>query len=293
MERSLEIAVFGLLCVVVAGCNPPKEEPIWEHVKIGDLAPWKSDQRGGIGGIKSIGFSVYVFEAPLGRFDELSGIWDVLVGPDVAGAERRGLLYGGRIRFNSYEAFVGNSFSIGLGDGRLWPRFARVLNAADASKIQTLSVLVTDEGANEVPVGVARRQQTVFYVKSDGAIDAASVGPGRFVLQIRAQRVPGLRALCSVDVQPAFSAGMRGGGVLGFSSTEFSLKMSPGEFFVLAPAEVSSNDLSLSSYFFERAAPSSGGRMFLAPSEDSRRGVQTYFGPVVRVYMVVCTGISN
>jgi len=61
MKRCLEIAVLGLLCVVVAGCNPSKEEPIWEHVKIGDLAPWKSDQRGGIGGIKSIywGYQVY------------------------------------------------------------------------------------------------------------------------------------------------------------------------------------------------------------------------------------------
>jgi len=246
-----------------------------------------------IGGIKSIGFSVYVFEAPLGRFDELSGIWDVLVGPDVAGAQRRGLLYGGRIRFNSYDAFTGNSFSIGLGDGRIWPQFAGVLNAAGASKIQTLSVLVTDEGSNEVPVGMLGQQQTVFYLKSDGAIDAAGVGPGRFVLQIRAKRVPGLRGLCSVDVQPAFSAGMRGGGVLGFSSAGFSLKMSPGDFFVLGPAEVSSNGLSLSSYFFERAAPSSGGRMFLVPHGDSRQRTQAYYGPVVRVYMVVCTAISN
>jgi len=292
MKKSLEIAVLGFLCLIIAGCNPPKEEPIWENVKIGDLAPWKNDSKVSVAGIKSIGFSVYIFEAPLGRFDEISGIWDVLVGPDIAGPERRGLLYGGRIRFNSYDAFTRNSFSIGLGDGRLWPRFASVLNSADASKIQTLSVLVTDEGVNEVPIGIAGVPQTVFYVKNDGSIDAAGIEPGRFVLQIRAQRIPGLRGLCSVDIQPAFSEGMRGG-VLGFGSAGFNLKMSPGEFFVLAPAEISANGLSLSSYFFERSAPSSGGRMFLVPSADGSRGVKAYFGPVVRVYMVVCTSINN
>jgi hypothetical protein len=297
MKRCLEIAVFGVLCVVAAGCNPPEQEPIWEHVKIDDLAPWKADQHAGFGGIKSIGFSVYVFEAPLGRIEDVSGIWDVLVGPDVGGAERRGLRYGGRIRFNSYDAFTGNSFSIGLGGERIWPRFAGVLNAAGARKIQTLSILVTDDGINEVPVGMAGRPQTVFYVKSDGAMDAVGVGPGRFALQIRAQRIPGFRGLCNVDVQPAFSTGMRPGvagpGGLGFSSVGFSMKMSPGEFFVLGPSEVSSNGLSLSSYLFERSAPSSGGRMFLAPSPDGSRGAKAYFGPVVRVYMVVCTSINN
>jgi len=298
MKRCFGAAVFCFACFYLAGCNPePKEEPIWEYVKIGDLAPWKGEKHSDVIKIKSIGFSVYIFEAPVGRMEALSGIWDILVGVEAGIAGSSGGLHGGRVRFNSYDAFKGNSFAIGLGQGRVWPRFAGVLNVAGASKMSTLSLLATDTGENAIPVGFVGREQTVFYVKSDGSIDAAGVGPGRFVLGIRAARVPGLRRFCSVDVKPAFSApmrvGMSGSGVLGFDSVGFSLKMSPGDFFVLGPAELSTNGMNLSSYFFERRRPSSGGRMFLVPSGNNHEGSQAYYGPVVRIYMVVCTTINN
>jgi len=63
MIRFFQIAVFSCLGLLLTGCKAPEEsEPIWEQVKIGDIAPSHSGKQPDSQLLKTINFNVYIFE---------------------------------------------------------------------------------------------------------------------------------------------------------------------------------------------------------------------------------------
>jgi len=282
MIRLFQIAVFSFLIFHLAGCNAPEEsDTSWQNLKIGDLAPSHSGKRPGSHTLKTMNFNVYILEMPAEKVTALDDIWP--------------MLHTGVLRFNDYNAFGSNSFSVGFGQRLMWNRVVDLLLGAGAKKAQTISLLLPPSRANDVNVTRLYGQQTVFYASTEGSMEGADIGPGKLVLRIKAEKIPGFRGVCGVNVLPVFTSPMRGliprsadGGKPGefvFGSAGFGLRMGPGDFILLGPQEYSSNQITLGSLFFSKPK----GSLFF--NEAERKPPERK--PAVRLFLLVCTGIND
>jgi hypothetical protein len=267
MIRFFQIAVLSCLGLLLTGCNAPEEsEPIWEQVKITDIAPAHNGKQPDSQLLKTINFNVYIFEMPAENINTLNDVWQ--------------MLYTKPLRFNDYDAFVANSFSVGFGEVQMWNKIADLLQAAGGKRAKTVSLLLLDGQASDLAIAALGNEQTIFYISTDGSMEGATIGPGILALRIKAEKIPGLRGVCNVDVQPVFSLPVRSSipqlaareklGEFLFDAAGFRLKMSPGNFVFLGPKKYSSDQITLASLVFSRPG----------------------LGPVVRMFLFVCTRIN-
>jgi hypothetical protein len=285
MVRVLQILVFSLVVTLLGGCNGSEEDkPIWERVKIGDLLPTRRGKGPSEGSLKTINFDVYVFEMPADNIGAL--------------AEVREMLYEQPFRFFDYNAFASNSFSVGFGQIRMWNEIGGLLNAAGAKKMSTVSLLLVHGQSNDLAITSLYREQPVFFVAAGGSMPGVSIGPGKLVLRIKAEKIPGSRGVCNVTVHPVFTpptrssipelAGRAKAGELPFVSAGFRLKMSPGELFLLGPEKYISDQISLGGLFFSKPE----GNLFFTKSESNSSAVKPERKPAIRVFLLVCTGMN-
>jgi len=283
MIRVYYIAVLSCLFFCLAGCNESekKNEAPWQHLKITDLAPSHSGNQPGTGLLKTINFNVYIFEIPAENVSTLDDVWQ--------------MLYFQPIRFNDYDAFGANSFSAGFGQIPMWNRIADVLQAADGKEAKRVSLLLADGQANDVAIVVLDREQTVFHISGKGSMEGATIGPGELALRIRAEKIAGLRGVCKTDVLPVFTPPRRStipllaardkSGEFRFTSTGFSLKMSPGDFVFLGPETYIDDQITLGGLFFSKPQ----GSLFFSALERKLPEHK----PAVRVFLLVCTSITD
>ena len=252
------VILFLSFAAVFAGCEPAeKEGAIWEQVKIGDLRP-SSSEEGTMGkALKTINFNLHTFEIPV---DKLSALEQVSA-----------LLHEEPLKFTDYEAFSANAFFAGFGDLGLWPQVARILYEAGAKKAETVGVLLLSGQSSDVGVGRLYEEQTVFYAASGGSAGAATIGPGRLSLRIKAEKIAGSRGVCKVDAQPVFIPSKMRSAALLFSCCRFAVQMGPGDFVLDGPTEYVRGRMSLAGLFFSRDKPV----------------------PVIRIYLLVCTRIAD
>lgn len=259
--------VSSCIAVLLTGCNvSEKDKPIWQQVKIGDLAPSRSGKQPSAQLLKAVNFDVYIFEIPAENIGALDDVWQRLSTKPLT--------------FNDYEAFVANSFSVGFGQIRMWNKIADLLRAADGKKIETVSLLLADGQAETIAVAGFGNEQAIFYISTEGSMDGVTVGPGELALRIKAEKIPGSRGICNMSVLPVFSSPPAGAipqlvaleksGEFLFTCCRFGLKMSRGDFVFLGPKKYIGQQTTLAGLFFSR---------------PGRR-------PVVRAYLIVCTGIN-
>ena len=244
-----------------------KNKPIWEQVKLADLAPSAGKETAEPRLFKTINFDVCVFEVPAGNIEAVNKIGQMLSTQP--------------LRFNNYEAFKANLFLVGFGQTPMWDKVDEVLIAAGGRETETNYLLLPDGQSGRVPVAKLKNQQTVFYVPIGGRMEGVNVGPGVFFLRIKAEKIAGSRGVCSFTAQPVFLSATRSAvpqptsrekaGEMIFDSVGFELKMSPGDFLLLGPEKYVSDQMTLSSLFF---------------TKSERK-------PVVRIFLFVCTGIAD
>lgn len=268
MIRLFQIVVLSCVGLVLTGCGGgKKDEPIWQKVKIGDIAPSQAGKRPGSQLLKTINLRAFVFEVPAENIGALDDIWL--------------MLYREPLQFNDSEAFGANSFLIGFGQVRMWSKVRELLDAAGGKKIETVSLLLFDGQVRDLTVASLEKEQTAFYISAGGSMEGVTIGPGRLSLRIQAEKIPGFRGVCKVSATPAFPSPIDSGvpqlaarGKLRefvFTCCGFGLKMSPGDFVLLWPEEYLNHRITLGSLFFSR------------PGEKA----------TVRVILLVCTRIND
>ncbi|MGB2808242.1 MAG: hypothetical protein WBC22_10900 [Sedimentisphaerales bacterium] len=280
MIRIIQIAVLGSLALWPAGCNSIGEEPIWEHVKITDLAPSDNNKQPDTQLLKTINFNLYIFEIPAEDIGTLDDVWP--------------MVYDQPLRFNSFEAFGANLFLAGFGQIPMWGRIADLLRSADGIQAGTVSLLLPDGQSNDVAVAVLGQEQTVFYISNKGLTKRVKLGPGQLGLRIQAEKIPDSRGICKVSVLPVFSPlkrssirplpGREKSGEFLFTSAGFILKMSPGDFVLVGPDEYDRGQTTLGSLFFSKPE----GSLFFNELERKAPKLK----PSVRLFLVVCTSIN-
>jgi len=267
MLRALQIMAFTCTVALLTGCSAPeKNDALWQQVKITDISPSRSSKLAGSGSLKTINFNILVFEIPAEDANALDNVWPIL--------------YTQPLQFNDYEAFSANSFLAGFGQVRMWNEIADLLRTAGAKKIETILVLLPDGQADDVTIARLNNKQTIFCVSTAGSMEGATIGPGELSLRIKAEKIPGSRGVCKVDIVPAFPSSVttlipqlakrEKSRELLFPCCGFSSKMSPGDFIFLGSKKYIDSQITLAGLFFSRP-----GRK-----------------PVVRAYLLVCAGIN-
>ncbi len=266
MIRFFQSIIWGCIVLLLTGCSVPEEDkPVWEQIKIGDLAASAQADRPPLEIVK---FEIYIFEVPAEKIGALDEIWKVL--------------YKKPLQFDSLYAFEANLFSVGFGQIKFWDKTGDLLRAAGGRKVETVSIFLANSQHDDLNIMWLDKEQTVFYVSAEGTMKSKALGPGKIALRIKAEKIPGSRGLAEVSFQPVFSlptktdpvskfkAGKGQAEDFVFTSTGFKLKMCPGEFLFLAPKEYVSRQSTLGSLFF---------------SMPGRR-------PAIRTFLFLCTAIT-
>lgn len=266
------------LCFFLAGCPKPKEEPIWEKVKVGDLANDTKVPQTKF--LKTINVEVHVFEIPADNVGELDNIRKKLrIKP---------------LRLTDYPAFEANSFLVRFGQARIWSEIQNMLLDADGQQIAKATLMLTYGQPQTIAVAGLNRPRTVFYTATDGSRHGANVGPGILGLRIRADDIPGAAGVCDLVAYPVFYLPRQStirqlnkrlkSREFAFTTAAFGLRMSPGGFVFLAPKEYISDQTALAGLFFSNVQ----GSLFL--SRSKRKPPE--YKPAVRVFLLACTRID-
>ncbi len=278
MVRALQIAVFCGFALLLTGCNNSEELPIWEQVKIGDLAPIDNNTQTDTQRLKTINFNVYIFEIPADEISTMDKVWP--------------MLYTQPLRFNNPDAFSENSFMVGFGQIPMWSRVANTLRSVNGVQAGTISLLIPDGQSNDVAIRALNPEQTVFYISNKGTMEGATFGQGGLGLRIQADKIPGSRGVCTVRVLPVFSPPRRsripllsgGGGEFLFESSGFRLNISPGDFVLIGPEKYDSGHATLGSLLFSKPQ----GSLFFNELERKPPELRK----AVRLFLIVCTSIN-
>jgi hypothetical protein len=268
--------VFSTFCLI--GCPGPEEEPIWEKIKIGDLAPRQSGKPQSTRLIKTINFDLHIFEIPAENIDKLD--------------DTRKNLYTKPLRFNSLHAFGANSFSVHFGQIRMLDEIYNLLLAANGKIIAKVSLMLTDGQTETIAITGLNGPRTIFFTSTYGSREGANVGPGILALRLKAQTIPGSRGVCNVTAYPVFSPPIIRGAIpqldarakrreFPFSAAAFALKMSTGDFVLLGPKEYVSDQTALGGLFFSNPK----GNLFFSETERKPPELK----PSVRIFLLVCT----
>jgi hypothetical protein len=275
-------SIFCLLSsVLITGCPPPEEEPIWKNLKIGDLAPHREGKPQKSRLVESTNFNLHIFEMPSGNIDKLNDI--------------RKVLFTKNLRYQSAHAFRSNSFSVHFGQIRMWRELLASILAAGAREINKVSLMLADDLPETIAVARINSPQTIFFTSTYGSKEGANVGPGILALRIKTQKIPALRGVCNFTAYPVYSPPMMKSSIpllnartqrreFPFSPAAFGLRMGPGDFILLGPKEYVSDQTALSGLFFSNPH----GSFFF--SENERTPIEPK--PSFRIFLLVCTRTS-
>lgn len=282
MIRSFHIAVLTTFSISLAGCPAPEEDPLWNDIKINDLAPENSDGNPQQQQLQTINFDLHIYEIPADNIRKINEI--------------RRTLDTRPLRFSNRLAFSANSFSVYYGRLQTWNAISDLLIEAGGERRSRTSLLLPDGQTEDITVAVFDHPLTVYYTSSQGLNkEGANIGPGLLTMRIKAGNSPTLRDAANVTIYPVFKvpigstipqldAGMKSR-EFPFTAAALGLYMSPGDFIILSPEEYVTDQSTLGSIFFNNPK----GSMFF--QQDKRK--PPVFKPSFRVYMLTCTGINN
>jgi hypothetical protein len=268
MIRFFQITAFICTAVLLTSCKAPeKEKPIWEQVKLSDLAPPPEVNNAASRLLKTINLDINIFEMPAEDVNVINYVQQ--------------MLYTKPLQFNNYDAFKANSFSARFGQIEMWNTIANVLRDAGCKHIETISLLLPDGETSDLTITRLNKEQTVFYTSSAGSLEGATIGPGKLAMRIKVEKIPGERGVCKVNAMPVFPSPITSpipqlaerakSNEFLFTSAGFYLKMSPGDFVLLGPDKYISHQITLGSLFFSRPKPK----------------------PTVRLFLIICTRIID
>ena len=281
MVRTLCVVLMSLgLFVGLAGCKTkPKEEQIWEQVKIGDLAP--RDKLSAPQFSSIITMDVQILDLPADRVDRLKDVWPVLSANP--------------IKLISYNAFTGNSFRMRYGRTEAWPQIQSLLAEAGAQKAASISMVLPANEASDLPIAELPVGREISYVGSNLLKQTARVGSGILVLRLRAEPIPWARGVHKIIGYPTYmipatntiaplQAKARENEFY-FEPAAFAVQMAPGDLIVIGPDDYTGERQTLGGLFFNKP----DGTLFFNPAKRTPPEIK----PSVRVYVLICSAIND
>ncbi len=246
-----------------------------------DLAPPPGDRLPPPQVLATVGIEIHTMDLPADNVDRLDDLWQ--------------LLSPGTIRMNSYNAFSENSFRVKFGRMEIWDQIRQLLADADGRQVGTTSLVVPDNDKTDFPVAELPAGRPIGFVGGNLTKQSVTLGPGVLALRLRAEPIPWARGVRKIIAYPTYTlplaspipelqAGARQREFY-FDAAAFALPMGPGDLVVLGPDEYTGERRTLGGLFFNNPE----GTMFFNPSKRLPPARKS----AVRVYILVCTGISE
>lgn len=277
MRSSLGLLV---LAVLAAGCpHKGAEPPIWEQVKITDLAPKDPNRAGRI--LDTTDLDIYVFHIPAAKIKSMRGLWD--------GLNPR------PIRYANYNAFRSNAFRVAQGTLRQLDWVIGSIAEASGRLAGSVSVWLQGQQEHDVKICTLPIAQAITHSSKDYDSQKVMVGPGIIALRLRADPMATGVPIRRLVAYPVFSLG-HGGPIdqlariakereVVFMGAGFAVPIREGDIVVLGPEEYCGDQSTLSGVFFRHQEPV----IDIDPSVPaSVQRVQVY-----RVYAIVCKRIGS
>lgn len=253
---------------------------MWEKVQLSDLVSSGQPDSSPAQQLTGINLDVYYYEVPVDQVKTLVPVWNPLSKQ--------------AIRFKNALSFQGNGFQFSRTrmDKLSW--IFGNLEQAEAKKIGTFSMILAEDYDSDLLVTALPGRQTISFLDMKGATKSAVVGPGRLNLRLRAQKSQGSPYPDQVVGYPMVTVPSHKGiekleqlasqYEAAFLSSSFTVRMVPGDVFLLGPEEFYGDISSLGGLFFLNPS----GRVF----EPSRVGGMRTTKPTVRVFVILCTSIQ-
>jgi hypothetical protein len=272
-----------LLLVAMAGCggDAKEERQIWQQVKIADVAPRPADKPARAQFYATVRMEIREVDLPADNLDQLDEFWRMLSAKP--------------IYMSSYNAFAENSFRVKFGRMEMWNDIQKLLAGADGQTAGTTVLPVANNDTMDLPIADLPIGRPIKFVGNDLSGQTANVGPGSLVLRIRAESVPWARGVRKIIAYPTYMPLARSaipelGAIIRrhefyFAPAAFAAQMGPGDLLVLGPDKYTGEQTTLGGLFFSRPQ----GCLFLAPGGSKPPA----YRPCVRIYILVCAGISD
>jgi hypothetical protein len=265
MVRLFQILFVCLVIMLPVGCANKQKEADTKGIKIGDLA--STGRRIQPKVLHTTNIEVICYELPADNIASLEGVWK--------------MLNPGTLRYNEPNSFAANGLRAAMGKFTEFQKLTAMLNAANAIKQPTTSLLMADNQPELVGISRIPNKTSISYIGRQGTIRQTETGPGSAGLQIFARQIIDLTVpagseksqMASIHVVPAILASTEGAAPaiadrlkehdLRIYSAGFSVIMKPGEFILLGPAEYKQDDITATSRFFTKQGPKPAIMVFL------------------------------
>jgi hypothetical protein len=280
MIRIIYIAYFFMFFFSLTSCTPPSDNNFPGNIKIKDLAPISDNNSPQVNLLKTLNLDLQVLEIPEENFNKLGEIRRTLsIRP---------------IKFNNFLAFSENSFSAYYGKNQTLRRVYDILKIAGAQNVTGTALLLPDGVSDDVPIKPLPQIQTVSYSSLKGSPEAARVGPGFIAMHIMVEKANSIDDAATVTILPIFTVTKKSSipelslreklRDFPFTSAALQLNMTPGDFIVLAPERLITDQTTLCGLFFSNPS----GSMFLNVDEHTLPERK----PSIRLYILTCVGLN-
>jgi len=275
------VLIFLLLPTAGCGGDAKRERQLWEKVKVPDLAPRPADKTARAQFYATVRMEIREVDLPADNLDQLDKLWRMLSAKP---------LY-----MSSYNAFAENSFRVKFGRIEMWNDVQKLLSDAEAQTTGTTVLPVANNDTMDLPIADLSVGRPIKFVGNDLSSQTVNVGPGSLVLRVRAESVPWARGVRKMIMYPTYVPPVRSpipelGAIIRrhefyFEPAAFAAQMGPGDLLVLGPDAYTGEQTTLGGLFF--SVPQ--GRLFVTPGT----GKPPAYKPCVRVYILMCAGISD
>ncbi len=274
------VLVTGLLCFA-SGCrSQPKEPPIWEKVKIGDLASTEKPDASSAKRTPTVNLEITLYEIPASNLALLHELWKPLT--------KKGL------RFKNHHAFQSNGYRIARGQFQSLGWIATQLQQANAQKIQNVSLLLNDGQENDLPIKPVPATQRLTFTAMNGSAQTITLNPGILSLRFHVDRNPANPFVTEMAAYPFLkiptSEAVKSltrkikDRQISFMCAAFSTHLTPGDVMVLGPQDYYGDNSTLGGLFFGNPS----GRLFTPLSRKERPKRE----PSVKILVILCTNVS-
>jgi hypothetical protein len=280
-EPALQVVLLtGWLCIY-AGCrSQPKEPPIWEKVKIGDLASSEKPDASSTNRAPTVNLEITLHEIPAGNLALLHELWKPLT--------KKGL------RFKNHHSFQSNGYRIARGQIRNFGWIATQLQEANAQKIQNVSLLLSDGKENDVPIRPIPATQKLTFTAMNSSTQTISLTPGVLSLRFHVNRNPANPFVTEMVAYPFLKvptsevvetlARKIQARQISFMCAAFTTHLTPGDVIVLGPQDYYGDGSTLGGLFFGNPS----GRLFTPLNNKETPKLE----PSVRILVILCTNVS-
>ncbi len=229
MKKSLCLPAVLLLISFLTGCTESSKKP-WKDIKASELI---SQQQLPENKAMTVGLYIYLFHI---RADKLPEIQEQISRTDTLS-----------VKHNDPAAFLTNGLIGCAGDRISWQKIAQLLTQSQPEIKERINLLINENMPNDIVIAESPQPVSVIY-HSGSATAGIGFDAGRTALRIKVEPLIGLRQFCRLDVTPLYRTSVRqrtkklpvgqDNYEFAFESAAFSARLQPGQFVLLAPAQM-------------------------------------------------------